>query len=314
MTQGPGQNLIPLTQLSLSEILGGSLNALRRMPKTLLGIGLFSAFVIELSSLAVSALIIKNGGNLNSPELPEPTGSITQEQIQQLLTALIPSLQAAIFTAFVLFLVQVISTSLFTHVIGNAITGKRITTQEAWIKSKPQLFRVLILSLLGIIFPSICLLGGFGIGLSLGTSLSGTFGIFLTFTGLGLGLFGAVYFWTGLYVSIPALILEDQKVFVAIKRSFFLARNSMFRVFGVGLIGVITSQALSIVVSTPFTLFSQAQNLESPDTTSVFFNSLGSITGYMVLLPFMATFTVLLYTDLRIRKENIANQLNQASN
>jgi hypothetical protein len=32
------------------------------------------------------------------------------------------------------------------------------------------------------------------------------------------------------------------------------------------------------------------------------------------MLPFMAAFTVFLYTDLRIRKENLANQLNQAKN
>ena len=76
MTQGPSQNLIPLTQLSLSEMLGGALNSLRRMPKTMLGIGLFAAFIIELSSLLVSALIIRGGGDLSAPQLPEPNGRL----------------------------------------------------------------------------------------------------------------------------------------------------------------------------------------------------------------------------------------------
>lgn len=314
MTQGPSQNLIPLTQLSLSEMLGGALNSLRRMPKTMLGIGLFAAFIIELSSLLVSALIIRGGGDLTAPVLPEPTGTFDQEQIQELLNALIPSLQAAAFAAVVLFFVQLISTTLFTHVVGNAITGRKLNANEAWQKAKPQLFRVFLISLLGVILPLASLILGFAIGIGLGSSIPGSFGVFITFTGLGIGLFGAIYLWTGLYVSVPTLILEDSLVFISLKRSFALSKSMMFRVFGIGLVGVIASQALSIVVATPFTLFASVGNLENPNTTSVFFNSMGSIMGYTVMLPFMAAFTVLLYTDLRIRKENLANQLNQAKN
>ncbi len=314
MTQGPSQNLIPLTQLSLSEMLGGALNSIRRMPKTMLGIGLFAAFIVELSSLTVSALIIRNGGDLTSPEIPEPTGTFSQEELQQLFNALLPSLQAAVFGAVVLFFVQLVSTTLFTHVVGNAITGRRINANDAWQKSKPQLLRVFLISLIGVILPLISLAIGFGIGLGLGTTIPGSFGVFVTFIGLGIGLFGAIYIWTGLYVSIPTLVLEDSNVLNSLKRSFFLSRSTMFRVFGIGLVGVIISQAISIVVATPFTLFATAGSIDNPDTTSVFFNSIGSIVGYTVMLPFMAAFTVLLYTDLRIRKENLANQLNQATN
>jgi hypothetical protein len=41
---------------------------------------------------------------------------------------------------------------------------------------------------------------------------------------------------------------------------------------------------------------------------------MGSILGYTVMLPFIAAFTTLLYTDLRIRKENIATELDKAKN
>ncbi|MFM7139107.1 MAG: hypothetical protein ACKOXS_02230, partial [Actinomycetes bacterium] len=237
MTQGPSQNLIPLTQLSLSEMLGGALNSLRRMPKTMLGIGLFAAFIIELSSLLVSALIIRGGGDLTAPVLPEPTGTFDQEQIQELLNALIPSLQAAAFAAVVLFFVQLISTTLFTHVVGNAITGRKLNANEAWQKAKPQLFRVFLISLLSVILPLASLILGFAIGIGLGSSIPGSFGVFITFTGLGIGLFGAIYLWTGLYVSVPTLILEDSLVFISLKRSFALSKSMMFRVFGIGLVG-----------------------------------------------------------------------------
>ena len=40
----------------------------------------------------------------------------------------------------------------------------------------------------------------------------------------------------------------------------------------------------------------------------------GIIVGYTVMLPFVAAFTTLLYTDLRIRKENIATELDKAKN
>jgi hypothetical protein len=41
---------------------------------------------------------------------------------------------------------------------------------------------------------------------------------------------------------------------------------------------------------------------------------MGSILGYAVMLPFIASFATLLYTDLRIRKENIATELDKAKN
>jgi Sec-independent protein secretion pathway component TatC len=43
-------------------------------------------------------------------------------------------------------------------------------------------------------------------------------------------------------------------------------------------------------------------------------STMGSVIGYTFMLPFVATFTTLLYTDLRIRKENLATDLNKAAN
>ena len=80
------------------------------------------------------------------------------------------------------------------------------------------------------------------------------------------------------------------------------------------IMGIITSQAISIVVSTPFALFAQTNATEDPTTSSIFMSSMGSILGYTVMLPFIAAFTTLLYTDLRIRKENIATDLDKAKN
>ena len=67
MTQGPGPNLIPLTKLTLSEILSGSLNSLRRMPKTLLGIGLFSGFIIGLSNIIATCMEVLAGSTEATP-------------------------------------------------------------------------------------------------------------------------------------------------------------------------------------------------------------------------------------------------------
>jgi glycerol-3-phosphate acyltransferase PlsY len=90
--------------------------------------------------------------------------------------------------------------------------------------------------------------------------------------------------------------------------------TNTFRVLGIGIMGIITSQALSIVVSTPFALFAQSDVTQDPTTSSIFMSSMGSILGYTVMLPFIAAFTTLLYTDLRIRKENIATDLDKAKN
>lgn len=169
--------------------------------------------------------------------------------------------------------------------------------------------RVIGLSIISFLLPTSAIF----IGLFIGVALTGINSI-LVFVGLGIGLAAAIYCWIGLYVSIPTLVLEDSKFLVAFKRSFYLARTNTFRVLGIGIMGIITSQAISIVVSTPFALFAQSNAREDPTTSSIFMSSMGSILGYTVMLPFIAAFTTLLYTDLRIRKENIATDLDKAKN
>lgn len=309
MTQGPGANLIPLKQLSLSEIISGSLNSLRRMPKTLLGIGLFSGFIVGISSIIASALVVQSGESLEIPALPNPASTINQEQIEQLVAALGPTLKVGVITAIVLFFVQAISAGMFTHVIGNAIIGKKIQANESWRKTRPQIIRIILLSFLSILFPVIAILVGLAVGIGL-TGISSSF----VFVGLGIGFVAALYLWIGFYVIIPVVVLEDASLRTSIKRSFFLIRGNVARVFGIGLMGLITSQALSIVVSAPFALLGQTNESQDQSTSTIFMSSMGSIIGYTVMLPFMATFATLLYTDLRIRKENIVNELNKAAN
>ena len=309
MTQGPGANLIPLKQLSLSEIISGSLNSLRRMPKTLLGIGLFSGFIVGISSIIASALVVQSGESLEIPALPNPASTINQEQIEQLVAALGPTLKVGVITVIVLFFVQAISAGMFTHVIGNAIIGKKIQANESWRKTRPQIIRIILLSFLSILFPVIAILVGLAVGIGL-TGISSSF----VFVGLGIGFVAALYLWIGFYVIIPVVVLEDASLRTSIKRSFFLIRGNVARVFGIGLMGLITSQALSIVVSAPFALLGQTNESQDQSTSTIFMSSMGSIIGYTVMLPFMATFATLLYTDLRIRKENIVNELNKAAN
>jgi hypothetical protein len=243
------------------------------------------------------------------PVLPNPTDVITQQQIQELVTALAPTLKVGVITAVVLFFVQAVTAGMFTHIVGNAIIGKKINATESWQKTRPQLMRVIILSIISFLLPTTALF----IGLFIGVALSGVNSI-LVFVGLGIGLAAAIYCWIGLYVSIPTLVLEDSKLFPVLKRSFYLVNNNVFRVLGIGIIGIITSQAISIVVSTPFALFAQSDITQDPTTSSIFMSSMGSILGYAVMLPFIASFTTLLYTDLRIRKENIATELDKAKN
>lgn len=309
MTQGPGPNLIPLTKLTLGEILSGSLNSLRRMPKTLLGIGLFSGFIVGIATVMASALFVRNGESLELPQIPNPSSTLNQEQLEELLTALSPTLRIAVVTTLVLFVVQTISAGMFTHIIGNAIIGKKINAAESWTKTKPQLGRIIVVSLISFLFPILAIVAGSSIGVAL-TGISNL----LVFVGLGIGLVGAIYMWISLYVIVPTLVLEDTTLKGAIKRSFYLAQGNILRIFGIGIMGIITSQAISIVVSTPFALFAQTGADQDPTTSSVFMSTMGSVIGYTFMLPFVATFTTLLYTDLRIRKENLATDLNKAAN
>jgi hypothetical protein len=116
--------------------------------------------------------------------------------------------------------------------------------------------------------------------------------------------------WLGVAysVAIPVLLTERKKGFESLRRSFRLVRGRWWPAFAVVLLGylltAIVGGALTAVVG-GFTTFDAA----ATSVTAVVANMAASAVSDVLTIPFIAAFLIVLYFDLRVRKEAFDLQL-----
>ena len=133
-----------------------------------------------------------------------------------------------------------------------------------------------------------------------------------------------------LTLALPAVVLEGVGPAEALRRSWQLVQGTWWRVFGITLlagivvafIGGILQFPFSIVASlaggsggltTMFHAGSTGAAAAAPTVLSLAIGAIGSIIAATCTRPISAGVTVLLYTDMRIRKEGLDLALNQAA-
>ena len=100
--------------------------------------------------------------------------------------------------------------------------------------------------------------------------------------------------WIGVRLSVsgPSLIIENKQGTSALSRSWNLVRGFWWPVFGVFFVAAVISGIVSAVLAVPF-------------GSNWFLRSIGAMIGSIVTLPFMTCVLVLVYLDLRTRKEQL---------
>jgi hypothetical protein len=109
-------------------------------------------------------------------------------------------------------------------------------------------------------------------------------------------------------VAIPAFLTERMKGFQSLRRSYRLVRGRWWPTFAVVFLGylltAIVGGALGAVVG-GLTTFDAAEIT----VTSVIANVAASVISNVLTIPFIAAFLIVLYFDLRVRKEAFDLQL-----
>jgi hypothetical protein len=127
-------------------------------------------------------------------------------------------------------------------------------------------------------------------------------------------LVGGVWLWGIWAVAAPALSLERVGIRAALGRSRALVNRSFWRVWGIRALGWFLVYVLTQLISLPFQLIAAEVTgvhlLETdPQTTNaglfVAIISAGQLIASALLAPVFAGIDVLLYTDLRMRKEGM---------
>lgn len=126
-----------------------------------------------------------------------------------------------------------------------------------------------------------------------------------------------VWLWVAFAVAVPAILVEGIRGPASLGRSFRLVRGRWWPVFAILLVGQLLAAVVQTVVVLPFVPLLLVAGGDSP-IVGVLVTALGTVVSTIVTQPFIAAVTVVIYYDLRVRKEGfdlalIAAQLDAPS-
>jgi hypothetical protein len=112
--------------------------------------------------------------------------------------------------------------------------------------------------------------------------------------------------------TVPALLLENLKVSAAIKRSVRLTKKQLGRIFLIGVLMALVSWMVALLLEGPF-IFAQAymaikHHTPPPFWLTVSGGVMGAV-GHAITGPLLMIGLVLLYYDIRVRKEGFDLQV-----
>ncbi|MFE0606270.1 hypothetical protein ACFW2T_31320 [Streptomyces sp. NPDC058892] len=297
--------VIPLRPLGLGEILDGSVATLRTHWRSVVPITLVVATVLQVISVLVQKFMLN--------DLPiSSTGGMTAEE---LIDSLSSSLTVSVVNQFIQVLGTIVVTAMLTMIFSRAILGQHSTVSAAWREARPQLLRLIGLTLL--LALGIILLGAV---LVLPGALAGNVG--LAFVGFAAWL--PLVAWLGIKFSLasPALMLEKSTVVKAFQRSSKLVAGAWWRVFGITVLTALIASMVALVVLGFFQMigvfafggiYSLADGSAQTAWGPLIFFGIGLIIAQTIIMPIQSGVTVLLYVDQRIRREGLDLELARAA-
>lgn len=288
--------VIPLRPLTLGDIFNGAVNYVRANPRATLGLATVVVVVTEIITLAANAapLLSLRGVDADADAL----GSAV---------ALGQGLSSVV-TVLTTLITAVLLSGMLTVVIGRAVFGSTITAGQAWTKVRGRLLALIGLTLLQILVvailvfvPMLFLVVGFSAGGA--AAFAGVLAIPMFFVVLVV----LVFLYTMVAFAAPLVVLERLPVFAAIRRSFTLVRRGFWRVLGILMLAQVVAYVVTLSVALPFTIAGQIMTLDVSTVNAALIGfallSVGNAISQILVSPFIAGVTVLLYTDRRMRWE-----------
>ncbi|MFJ4952116.1 glycerophosphoryl diester phosphodiesterase membrane domain-containing protein [Streptomyces sp. NPDC088760] len=310
--------VIPLRPLGVGEILDGAVATMRTYWRTVLGIALAVAAVTDTCLVLVQGFLLNDalaGAQLDSrTATPDDVYRALRESM--LGTGIVTVISAA---------AVIVATALLTTITSRAVLGKPVSTGEAWREARPQIPKLAgLLILLSLITVGVIVAGALPGFLVLIAGGSDAGGAALFALGILGGVVVAVWLAIRYYLAAPALMLERQSITTSMGRSAKLVRGSWWRVLGIQLLAWLIANIVSAIVTIPFALIGAAvsgdgmgnflgTSGERVGWAFLIIRGIGSLIGTTLTLPISAGVTVLLYIDLRIRREALDLELARAA-
>jgi hypothetical protein len=287
----PAPGGIPLRPLDLGDIYSGAVTSARRNPVATFGL---AAILVTISGV-LSALV-------RIAAQPHNDGWLE------------------LFAFLVSLLAQFTLTGMLTTVIGHGVLGRKIGLGEAWstarIGSVIGAALLLLLIGIGIFVPVIVIVIALAVahadGLAVAVGILGGIGTLVAYIFIGVRL----------CVTMPSVVLERLGPGAAIGRSWLLTRGSFWRLFGIKLLTYIIIIIAIFIIEFPFGLAGGGlavyggitpEKIAAVSTAVIILSALGGIVASTIMYPMKCGVTVLLYMDLRMRREGLDLALQNAA-
>jgi Membrane domain of glycerophosphoryl diester phosphodiesterase len=118
--------------------------------------------------------------------------------------------------------------------------------------------------------------------------------------GLLLFVVPGVFFAIKFLFAVPAVVLEKERGSEAMRRSWRLTDGNFWRVFGIVLLTAILVAITSAIITVPTVLATL-----NTGSSGWFIRAVGGSVAAVLTTPFSQLVTLLLYLDLRVRKEGL---------
>lgn len=312
----PRPGVIPLRPLGIGEILDGSISTLRSHPKAMLGLSLVVAVVVQLVTVPVTWLLLRDNSEFFS------FGATAAPPPGEEFSAAADTISSAGVQGFVTFVAVIFLTGVLTAVVSRAVLGQPVSIGSAWRQAKPRLpalFGVTALvALLVLLLATITI----GPGLVLGALGAPTAGVAVALVvGVPAFIVAAIYFTVAFALAPSAAVLERQRPVAALRRARALIKGAWWRTAIILLLVNLLALFIGFLLSLPFSVLSMiaAAVTGGGDRFNMFgivplvIGSIGSIISSAITWPFSAAATVLVYVDRRMRREGLDLELARAA-
>jgi hypothetical protein len=299
-----------LRPLAIGELLDRVFSLYKRHLSTFVGIMAVPSLFNLLLALATLTLQHLRGGPLFTPgqRLDSP----------ELLTSILQIFGLILVAIVIYWVAYMLAVGAITVAIAEIYAGRDIGIGGAYARARQQLGRLLLLALLWwlvIAVPSIVIIGiGAGFAIAMGRSSAAIIGILFVFIGM-LALFAlSIFVSLRFAVSAPVLVLEGVSVTAALRRSVFLTRGFLGRVFVLVLCAALVAYTSIMLFQMPFNVASALAGKFS--TAGFWLDMAGAICGTIgqtLTAPIMVIGVAVLYYDFRVRKEALDLQLMMSS-
>ncbi|MFD4870497.1 glycerophosphoryl diester phosphodiesterase membrane domain-containing protein [Streptomyces sp. NPDC058412] len=298
--------VIPLRPLGLGEILDGAVATMRTHWRSVLPITLVVATVVQVIGVFVQRFMLKD-------LILTPSDDVTAEQMFDSLGS---TLGASAVNQFIQVLGTIVVTAMLTMIFSRAVLGQHSSVSAAWRDARPQLLRLVGLTLLmalgALLMGAVLVLPGI---------LADNIGLIV----LGFVVWLPLLLWLGIKFSLasPALMLEKSTVLKAFARSSKLVKGAWWRVFGITALTGLIATLLAAMIVMPFQwagliafgggMDALADGSAQTAWGTLILSAIGLIIAQTIVMPFQSGVTVLLYVDQRIRREGLDLELARAA-